>query len=45
MGRILHVLLLVFVYASQNCDGAEFQVYNGNCYDVYAFYSIKLSSS
>ncbi|KAK3292938.1 uncharacterized protein B0H64DRAFT_444249 [Chaetomium fimeti] len=31
----------VFIYASQSCDGAEFQAYHGNCYDVHAFYSIK----
>jgi hypothetical protein len=34
-------VVLVFVYASKNCDGAEFQAYSGACYDVHAFYSIK----
>ncbi|KAH6623289.1 hypothetical protein F5144DRAFT_605794 [Chaetomium tenue] len=32
----------VFVYSSKNCDGAEFQAYYGNCYDVHAFYSLKV---
>ncbi|KAK4149816.1 hypothetical protein C8A00DRAFT_37566 [Chaetomidium leptoderma] len=31
----------VFIYESKSCNGAEFQAYPGNCYDVHAFYSIK----
>ncbi|KAK4040091.1 hypothetical protein C8A01DRAFT_35871 [Parachaetomium inaequale] len=31
----------VFIYQSKSCTGAEFQAYDGNCYDVHAFYSIK----
>ena len=32
----------VFFYAGNGCTGAEFQGYPGNCYDIHAFYTMKV---